>query len=137
MVTDFNSSLSALIGTRVSILPGNGYPEPGQASVLFRFSTGAKLTAAYWRIIEGAKAGISSFDHEQKYGLPAPIDAVAVLRDCLADREVTRASLDHTTGDLLFAFSGEVSVQVFNFTAYEIWDMSFSDGAVEYSNYNK
>jgi hypothetical protein len=38
---------------------------------------------------------------------------------------------------LVFDFDGGIALQVFNFTGYEIWEMHFPDGAVEYSNYNK
>ncbi len=69
--------------------------------------------------------------------MPAPIDAVATLRETLQDKLVTSASLDHKTGDLLFEFAGNITLQVFNFTGYEIWHFSFPDGTGEYSNYAK
>jgi hypothetical protein len=109
----------------------------GQAPVLLSFSTGAVLTAVYWRVIETGVAGYSSFDHEQRYGLPAAINAIQALHDVIADRELTSATLDHRPGDLLFEFSDNRTFQVFNFTGYEIWDMRFPNGSVEYSNYNK
>lgn len=43
--------------------------------------------------------------------------------------------MDVTTGDLCFEFEGEVRFQIFNFTAFEIWELRFADGSVEYSNY--
>ena len=51
MLKSFDNSLSALKGATVDVLPGNGYPEPGQASILMRFSNGALLTAGFWRIV--------------------------------------------------------------------------------------
>jgi hypothetical protein len=137
MAKSLDEALSALAGSRVSISSGNAYPEPEQVSIALRFSTGVVLTAAYWRIIENGRAGISTFDHRQQYGWPAPIDAFAVLQKMMTDREVVGASLEHTTGDLHFTFAGDISLQVFNFTGYEIWDIKFPDGSIEYSNYNK
>jgi hypothetical protein len=137
MVDSLDTALSALVGSQVTVLPADIPRDAGQAPVLLSFSTGAVLTAIYWRIIENGMAGYSSFDHEQIYGLPAAINAIEVLRDVLADRKLTSASLDHATGDLLFKFSDDLMLQVFNFTGYEIWDMRFPNGAVEYSNYNK
>jgi hypothetical protein len=137
MLKSFDNSLSALKGATVDVLPGNGYPEPGQASILIRFSNGALLTAEFWRIVEDGKAGVSSFDHQKKYGLPAPIDALSVLQQLLHDKGVVDARLQPETGDLLFEFTGEASLQVFNFTGYEIWEMRFPDGTGKYSNYAK
>lgn len=102
-----------------------------------RFSSGELLNAEYWRIVEGGHAGISSFDHQQQYGLPAPIDAVCALQEKLNELHVLDAKLDTECGDLVFRFTGAIGLRVFNFTAYEIWEMPFPDGAVEYSNYNK
>ena len=39
------------------------------------------------------------------------------------------------TGDLRFKFDGELTFEVFNFTSYEIWEVTFPDGTVEWSNY--
>jgi hypothetical protein len=107
------------------------------ASVQLLFADGSKLRATYWRVIKDGKAGISSFDHQQQYGLPAPIDAIKELQEELQNKTVTDAHLDKETGDLLFHFAGSVKFHVFNFTGYEIWDITFPDGTVEYSNYSK
>jgi hypothetical protein len=136
MVVNLEKPLSDLRGASAVVSPGNGYPEPGMASVQLLFANGTRLTAEYWRLIMDGKAGISSFDHQQKYGLPAPIDAVT-LREALQDKLVTNAFLDHKTGDLLFELAGNITLQVFNFTSYEIWQISFPDGTEEYSNYVK
>jgi hypothetical protein len=137
MVKSFDKSLSDLAGTSVQVSEGASYPEPGAASVDVLFSNGSRLRAEYWRMIKDGKAGRSSFDHLQKYGLPGPIDAVRDLREQLQDRTVTDARLNKETGDLIFKFSGNVELQVFNFTCYEIWEFSFHGGSVEYSNYVK
>ena len=70
----------------------------------------------------------------QKYGLPAPIDAVQVLAKELRGRKIADASMSEVTGDLCLRFDGDVMLEVFNFTAFEIWDITFADGTVEYSN---
>jgi len=69
--------------------------------------------------------------------LPAPIDAVKRLHEILQDKLVTNAFLDYKTGDLFFEFAENISLQVLNFTGYEIWEISFPDGTGEYSNYVK
>ena len=64
------------------------------ASIELFFANGTRLEAEYWRLVVDGKAGISSFDHEQKYGLPAPIDAVVTLREAIQNNLVTNAILD-------------------------------------------
>lgn len=88
-------------------------------------------------MVNHGKAGFSSFDHKQQYGLPVPIDAIAELCRELSGKAVVNARYDSTTGDLLFAFDSEIDLQVFNFTGYEVWEVHFPNGTGEYSNYAK
>ena len=119
------------------VSPGNGFPEPGQASVLLLFPDGTRLQAEYWRLIEDGRAIVSSFDHRQNYGLPALINAVQELQEKLSSSVVVTALHDQETGDLLFQFTGDTRLQILNVTGYEIWEIRFPDGTGEYSNYAK
>ena len=127
-------SLASLVASTVMVSPGNGFPEPGMASVDLLFADGTRLQAEYWRLIEGGTASYSSFDHQQIYGLPVRIDAVKELQARLSGKTVENALLDHETGDLIFQFTGVTKFQVLNVTGYEIWQLSFPNGSVEYSN---
>ena len=98
------------------------------------FAEGAKLEAHYLRVIENEKEVVSSFDHQQKYGLPAPIDSIRELQKVLQKKTVTEARLDKETGDLLFQFAGNIKLQIFAFSSYEVWHITFPDGTGEYSN---
>ena len=100
-----------------------------------KFADGSALRADYWRLIKDGKARLSNFDHAQKYGLPAPINAALELAKELRDKLVLKARPDVQTGDLLFDFSDRIHLQVLNFTGYEVWEMRFRDGAIKYSNY--
>jgi hypothetical protein len=135
MAVSLQNSLSNLVGSSVTVSPGNGYPEPGQASAALLFGNGTRLQAEYWRLIEGGRASFSSFDHQQKYGLPAVIDAIKELRERLAGKLVIEAVHDQETGDLLFKFTHDIKLQILNVTGYEIWEIRFPDGTGEYSNY--
>ena len=135
MVKSFDESLVGLKNGSVRVSAANDHSEPGMASVRFLFANGSQLRAEYWRITKDGKAGISSFDHEQQYGLPAPIDAIKELQERLREKAVTDARLDRATGDLLFQFADNTMLQIFNFTGYEVWEISFPDGTGEYSNY--
>jgi len=131
-------SLEELVGNSVQVSENDAYPaENGAASVLIIFSAGTMLRAEYWRLIKNGRAHISSFDHMQKYGLPVPIDAIDILSRELLNQAVEEAHHDEETGDLALGFSNCLKLQILNFTDYEIWEISFPNGAVQYSNYSK
>ena len=137
MLQNFDKSLSKLKNHAVSVSASNAYPEAGAASVILVFSEGSRLRADYWRVAKDGRAGRSSFDHQQQYGLPAPIDAITELRKLLQDKIVADAKLDGESCDLLFEFSESIKFRVFNFTGYEVWEIDFPDGTGEYSNFAK
>jgi hypothetical protein len=126
--------LSALSGTSVDVKQVEVPDEHGQASVAFVFSDGTRLSACYWRVSRSDTV-LSSFDHKQTYGLPSTIDAQKELRSLLAGAKVISTSIDRATGDLHLNFSGGWRLEVFGFSGYEVWEISFADGSSEYSNY--
>ena len=134
---ELSESLAALCGTTVEVSDPGGFPEQYLATTKLRFSNGSWLVFLCWRAFVGDKCGPSSFDHRQKYGLPAPIDAISDLSKLLSGKKVARAVHDTRTGDLLIWFNGEIELQVLNVTGFEIWEIHFPDGTVEYSNQAK
>jgi hypothetical protein len=137
MISNFERSLAALKGATANVSDSGVYSDAGEASVQLLFSNGSRLRADYWRIVKGDRAGVSSFDHGQKYGLPAPIDALQQLEKELQGKRVTDALFDNRTGDLYLGFEEDVEFRVFNFTGYEVWEIHFPDGTGEYSTYAK
>jgi hypothetical protein len=135
VVANFERSLSELKGASADVSKSGYYPEPGTASVELLFSEGSRLRADYWRIVKNCNAGLSSFDHDQQYGLPAKIDAFHQLEQELHGKRVADALLDAETGDLIFSFEGGLEFRVFNFTGYEVWEIHFPNGTGEYSPY--
>jgi hypothetical protein len=135
LVSGFENSLASLKGTMVRTSNPEWFKEPGAAVVELYFSDGSRMRADYWRIIRGGRAGTSSFDHEQKYGLPAPINAFEQIAEALDGKAVREAKWDVCTGDLTLSFEPDVELQVFNFTGYEVWEIHFSNNTGEYSNY--
>jgi hypothetical protein len=134
VVHGFEKSLASLEGTTVRTSIPESFPEPGIAPVELHFSDGSRLRLDYWRIIRDDKAHTSSFDHQQKHGLPAPIDAFAQIAEALDGRTVREAKWDARTGDLALSFEPNVELQVFNFTGYEDWEIHFPNDTGEYSN---
>jgi len=135
VVQDFDKSLASLKGATVSTSNPERFPEPRIAPVDLIFSDGSRMRADYWRIVRDGKAWTSSFDHQQKYGLPAPIDAFARIAEALDGKTLGRAAWDNRTGDLLFCFEPDIELQVFAFTGYEDWEIHFCNGTGEYSPY--
>jgi hypothetical protein len=136
MVVDgFEKSLASLKDTTVQTSYPERFPEAGIAPVELYFSDGSRLRTDYWRIICDGKAQTSSFDHKQKYGLPAPIDAFAQIAGALDGKALRDAKWNARTGDVVLTFEADIELQMFNFTGYEDWEIHFSNGTGEYSNY--
>lgn len=137
-VRNLESSLAGLKNGTVQVSAGGAYPEPGCASVALIFENGSRLHAQYWRLIKMEReVRLSSFDHQQRYGLAAPIDAINKLQEELQNKVVTGARMRDETGDLLFEFADHLKLEVFSFTGYEDWEIHFPDGTGECSNYAK
>jgi hypothetical protein len=135
MKNSFEQNLAGLRTASVAVAADNIPDERGTAPVVLSFSDGTVLKANYWRLIQDRRPRLSSFDHQQKYGLPAPIDAKEQLVKILKGTICNDAQFDAVTADLTFLFGKTAKLQVFNFTGYEIWEIRFPDGTVEYSNY--
>lgn len=118
----------------ISLMRDDSPNDFGQAAIQIEFSDKAVLGAWYWRFICDGKAALSSFDHQQKYGLPSPIDAIEQLQDALNNSFLESVQLDRETGDLSLSFKENRKLQVFNFSGYEVWSIHFPDGAQEFSN---
>ena len=97
-------SLARFKTTRVTVADEKIPDERGTASIVLSFSDGTILRAAYWRLTQDGRARLSSFDHEQKYGLPAPIDAKQQLSKILDGQVCSDAQIEVETADLVFKF---------------------------------
>lgn len=139
-MTDFERSLARLRGDKCEAVCAIEYEETPTDTVYsvgtsIQFTDGTKLRAQFWRLTKEGGPLVSTFDHRQRYGLPAPIDAVGIIREELVGKQVLGAVLDRLSGDLRFQFESDLLLEVFNFTAFEIWAVTFPDGSEELSNY--
>jgi len=134
MKPSLSLSLAGLTGQIVTVLPSDETRDEG--SVLLQFSDGCLLRADYWRLFKDKKACLSSFDHRQKYGLPKAINAIQELQTLLQERHLVQARMDVESGDLIFEFDPSSRLHAFNFTGYEVWEITFPNGTAEYSNRN-
>jgi hypothetical protein len=137
---NFTQRLAQLRGMKCEAVHAIEFEEPPADTIYsvgtsMQFTDGTRLEAQFWRLTKAGSPLVSIFDHRQRYGLPAPVDAFRVMRDELVSKEVLDATMDRITGDLRFRFEGDVVLEVFNFTAFEIWEVIFPDGTKELSNY--
>lgn len=131
----FVQKLEKLKNVGVEVAADDTPDSEGTAAIGIKFSNGTTLQAFYWRLVQDGRAQLTSFDHQKKYGLPAPIDAKKELSSRLAGKICRDVQFDGETGDLTLVFGETSKLQVFNFTGYEIWTLQFPDGTGEYSNY--
>ena len=95
---------------------------------LFTFSSGAVVQPeCLWRLLDGSHIVLTSEDHRQQFGLPAPVDAAAEASRLLAENRVAEFAVRSDTLDLLFTFSSGHRLEVLPTSfAYEAWSLSFS-----------
>jgi hypothetical protein len=139
-MTDFERKLAQLRENKCAAVCAIEYEEADTDTVYsvgtsIQFTDGTKLRAQFWRLTKEGGPLVSIFDPRQRYGLPAPIDAVRIIREELVGKQVLNAVMDRVTGDLRFQFENDVLLEVFNFTGFEIWAVTFPDGSEELSNY--
>jgi hypothetical protein len=93
----------------------------------FCFTGGYLLVECPWRAIEAGSVVLASGDHQQKYGLPEPIDGPSRIRELLENRIVEAVEIDSVTSDLSVTFTQNLRFEVFNDSSgYEGW--TYSDG---------
>lgn len=85
----------------------------------------AVVCPCLWRIIERGRIVLTSNDHGQQFGLPAPIDGAEEGKKRLAEKRITVVSIRRETGDLAITFSEETVLEILTDSAgYEGWEFS-------------
>lgn len=102
--------------------------EPTQWS--FSFGLGVGIGAECpWRLLKDGRMAISSEDHLQQYGLPAPIDAAAVATDTLASRAIVQVEVKDGTADLVLEFADGIRLEFLSISSgYESWGVTTPSG---------
>ena len=94
-------------------------------NVSFGFGPGVVRVDCLWRIVAGGRLVRTSQDHEQRFGLPAPLDACAEAESLLGGRRVAAARVREETADLLVEFDGGLLLEVLSDSAgYEPWEFT-------------
>ena len=94
-------------------------------SWVFTFGSDALITVeCLWRIVQLPRVVLTSEDHRQKFGLPAPVDAVAESTQLLLGKSVTAVSLREATADLVINFGSDLRLEIISTSSgYENWHM--------------
>jgi hypothetical protein len=121
------------VSVEVDIL--DEYDEEGMAFVCITFQGGFSLKCCFWRLLNQNKRQLSSFDHQQKYGLVDSINAKSELKKLIDGIQVSSVTLDDETGDLVVQFLNGFKFQALNLTGYEDWAFHFADENFLFSNY--
>jgi hypothetical protein len=79
-----------------------------------------------WRIVNNDGVVLGGSDHDQKFGLPQPVDVTVAALRLLREKTVESVRIDEKTADLCIIFTGDIRVDVFNDSSgYEGW--TFAD----------
>lgn len=113
-------NLDWMVGRRIDV----SFAEP--TSWYFTFSDAGIITAECpWRLLKGGRIVLSSDDHQQRFGLPANIDAAAKATEYLSANEVRRAEVRTGTLDILLDFSGDFRLEIIPISSgFEAWKIA-------------
>ncbi len=82
-----------------------------------------------WRILASGRIAVAHSDHEQKFGLPTPIDVPTETLKLLSNKAIVKVSVDQETSDLFIEFDGGARFQLFaDSSGYESWQIQDPDG---------
>jgi hypothetical protein len=89
----------------------------------FNFRRGGSIIVECpWRLLHDGLIVVSSADHGQQFGLPAPINAAAAVSECLATKAVTAINIAGGTADLTIHFGSTDKLEIIALSSgYEAW----------------
>jgi hypothetical protein len=92
----------------------------------FDFENGSVLrVGCLWRITVEGHVALTDSDHEQQFGLPAPIDAAHEAMRLVLDKRIVSVELDPGTADLYIEFEDGSELNVMNSSSgYEPWEFT-------------
>lgn len=96
----------------------------------FSFQNGGLIHAeTAWRLVVAGSIKLTSQDHRQRFGLPAPVDAEKQLGSLLRDRKVSSAEIRGDTGDIILQFESGERFEILPLSSgYENWHITTPEG---------
>jgi hypothetical protein len=92
---------------------------------IFSFEAGGSVnTQSMWRLVTPSGIFVTSEDHEQLFGLPAPVDAGKRVMDTIQNKRISSYSCERPCSDLMISFEGGAQIQFLSTSCgYESWEM--------------
>lgn len=111
---------TALVGRRLISIDRYDFSWP------FGFSGDFSITAeSSWRIVIDGSVRLGDVDHGQRFGLPAPVDAVASAEKLLMGRLVEAEIPGMVRADLTLRFEDGAMLQLLaQSSGYEAWQLN-------------
>ena len=70
-------------------------------------------------------------DDGQRFGLPAPVDAEALLRQHVENHRLISVEVNTASSDLRLRFDNELALEILNLSSgYECWTLNSKDGSI-------
>ena len=108
-----------MLGLTVTRIFQNG---PENSTV--ELSDGSLSVEALWRVINDGRVALTKRDHNQKFGLPEPVNAYADASELLVGKQIVKVEFREESGDLLIHFEGGRRLDVVNDSSgYEPWQL--------------
>ena len=125
-VTHKDVDLSWMIGCLITNVT---FHEPNR----WTFSLGKDRSLSVdclWRLVAAQGTAVTSEDHNQRFGLPAPVDAASECLNLIAMSPISSVRLEELTADLTLALGGELSLEIVTTSSgYENWQVHDPNGA--------
>jgi len=96
----------------------------------FEFGSGVSILAeCHWRLSNVDGILVTDEDHQQKFGLPQPVNAADVVATAIDDSAVTEVTINGITSDLRLNFANGTTLEVLpNSSGYENWHVRAPNG---------
>jgi hypothetical protein len=114
---DYNSYCQPLVGQTLRSVEKKDY------SWFFVFADDISIvTESPWRFLSEDRIIVTSEDHGNQFGLPAPVDAAERVLAGVSRKAVVTASITRPTADLIIYFDGHWHLQFLQMSCgYESW----------------
>ena len=96
----------------------------------FVFGEGCSLTIECpWRVVAGGRIAIAQSDHQQNFGLPAPVDVPAEMSNLLSEAIIVDVTVAAESSDIRIDFDNGARLELFaDSSGYESWQIQDPDG---------
>ena len=83
-----------------------------------------------WRLVAAQGIAVTSEDHNQRFGMPTPVDAASECLKLVGTRPIGSVRLEEATADLALAIGHDLSLEIVTTSSgYENWQIHDPNGA--------